>query len=410
MWLLEKLKVADIQGPGVESHPAKQSGVRSDRAWKSPQMCPNILTPDRIPEFCIPPRLPSQRGMRGSPRHRSVPDLCGAAFEVETQFPLQRHIIQVDSAEELPEEESTNADPQSQAALSLPHLPKTQTSYGFCTLLESPNTRRKESIFHNDHAGFPILLPRSRSHTSSGRGMSYPGSVTTLGLRPLSRSGTLDSDTTSSTDSSPFSSPRLHRSLPLGSSLLKALSQEKLFSRALRRKGKLGLSRNNSLSADEGSSTDSSPNTIRRVSDGMMDSLFPMELLYTRDRFVADNSVLLDRGGSLRLCAEYCPAAQRLRVRLISAEGLYHPAADPKTVNCFVSLSITPGKNQKQRSTVIRKSRNPIFNEDFFFENLPETQLRSRCLKLKAVNKVCGMKRDCVLGESELPLLSILSF
>uniref|UniRef100_A0A6I8SHI4 C2 calcium-dependent domain-containing protein 4C n=1 Tax=Xenopus tropicalis TaxID=8364 RepID=A0A6I8SHI4_XENTR len=334
---------------------------------QGPLSCPNVLTPDRIPEFCIPPRFPSQRALKMRSFHRSVPDLSGT--------------------------ESTNADPQSQAALSLPHLPKMQTSYGFCTLLESPNTRRKESLFHNDPASFPILLPRSRSNTTSS-----PSSFS-LRLHPLSRS-----------DSSPFNSPLLQRSLPRGSSLLKAISQDKLFSRAFKGKAKLELSRNNSLSTDEGSSTDSSPSMARRVSDGMMDSIFPMDLLCSRDRFVGDNAVFLDSGGSLRMSAEYCPTAQRLRVRLISAEGLYQSTADPKTINCFVTLSITPGKQQKQRSTVIRRSRNPIFNEDFFFENLSETQLRCHSLKLKAINKMFGMKRDWVLGQSELPLLSILCF
>ncbi|CAH2273265.1 C2 calcium-dependent domain-containing 4C-like [Pelobates cultripes] len=376
-----------------------------------PLTCPNVLTPDRIPEFCIPPRFPSQRGMKMRSLHRSVPDLSGTSYDSGLLNLPKRHFIQVESAEDLPEEDSTNADPQSQAALSLPHLPKTQTSYGFCTLLESPNTRRKESLFHNDPETFPILLPRSRSSTTTCQGTASSNSFTMLRLRTLSRSGTLDSDTSSSTDSSPFSSPLLHRSLPRGSSLLKAISHDKLFSRAFRRRknGKLNLSRNNSLSADDGSSTDSSPCIIRRVSDGMMDSVCPMDLLYSRDRFMSDNSVILSNGSSLRLSTEYCPVAQRLRVRLISAEGLYDPITDPKTINCFVSLSITPGKNQKQRSTIIRRSRNPIFNEDFFFENLSEAQLQCRCLKLKAINKTCGMKRDVVLGQSELPLISFLS-
>lgn len=405
MWLLEKLKVPEMQGHMSD---LTARGAHPDRGQR-PIPCPNVLTPDRIPEFFIPPLLSTQRGMRMKSLYRSVPDLCGATFGTEGFNTMDRHIIQVDSAEEALEEESTNADPQAQAALSLPHLPKAHTSYGFCTLLESPNTRRKESLFHNDPASLPILLPKSRSNTSAWHRPSSCNSFTALKLRSLSRSGTLDSETSSSTDSSPFSSPLLHRSPPRCNSLLKAISQDKLFSKALRRKDKSGMSRNNSLSADECSSTDSSPNIIRRVSDGMMDSVFPMDLLYSRGRFMAENAVLLENGGSLRLSTEYCPEAQRLRVRLISVEGLYHPDTDPKTINCFVTLSITPGKQQKQRSTVIRRSRNPIFNEDFFFENVYETQLHSRSLKIKVINKMCGMKRDCILGQTELPLLSILS-
>ncbi|XP_073506879.1 C2 calcium-dependent domain-containing protein 4C-like [Phyllobates terribilis] len=405
MWLLEKIMAPEMQGHMPDPTPRGSYPDKNQR----PIPCPNVLTPDRIPEFCIPPLLSSQRGMRMKSLYRSVPDIFGATFVTEDFNMPETHIIQVDSAEEAMEEESTNADPQAQAALSLPHLPKAQTSYGFCTLLESPNTRRKESLFHNDPATLPILLPKSRSNSSAWQRASSCSSFATLKLRSLSRSGTLDCETSSSTDSSPFSSPSLHRSPPRYNSLLKALSQDKLFSKTLRRKGKSGMSRNNSLSADEFSSTDSSPNIIRRVSDGMMDSVFPMDLFYSRGRFMTENAVLLENGGSLRLSTEYCPEAQRLRVRLISVEGLYHPDTDPKTINCFVTLSITPGKQQKQRSTVIRRSRNPIFNEDFFFENVFQTQLHSRSLKIKVINKMCSMKRDCILGQSELPLLSILS-
>ncbi|XP_063786501.1 C2 calcium-dependent domain-containing protein 4C-like [Pseudophryne corroboree] len=404
MWLVEKLKATDMQGQ--VSYLTR--GVLTDKSQR-PIPCSNVLTPDRIPEFCIPPLLSSQRGKRLKSLYRSVPDLSGAAFGTGTLNTPETHIIQVDSAEEPMEEESTNADPQAQAALSLPHLPKVQTSYGFCTLLESPNTRRKESLFHNDPASLPILIPRTSSNTSTCQRAFSCGSFTTLRLRPLNRSGTMDSETSSSTDTSPFSSPLLPRALQRSSSLLKAISQDKLFSRAFKRKGKSALSRNNSLSADEGSSTDSSPNIIRRVSDGMMDSVFPMDLLYSRGSFVAENAVLLENGGSVRLSTEYCATAQRLRVRLISVEGLYHPDVDPKSINCFVTLSIIPGKQQKQRSTVIRRSRNPIFNEDFFFENLFQAQLHCHSLKIKIINKMCGMKRDCVLGQTELSLLSILS-
>ncbi|XP_018408273.1 PREDICTED: C2 calcium-dependent domain-containing protein 4C-like [Nanorana parkeri] len=400
MWLLDKLKVPEMHGQVAD---LTMKGAIVDKKQR-PIRCPNVLTPDRIPEFCIPPLLSTPRGVRLKSLYRSVPDLSGAAFRACST--PETHIIQVDSADEPMEDESTNADPQAQAALSLPHLPKAHTSYGFCTLLESPNTRRKESLFHDDPASLSILLHRPRSLTTNCPRVSY-SSFRTLKLMSLSRSGTLDSETSSSTDSSPFSSPLLHRSPPRGTSFLKAISQDRLFSRALKKKG--SLSRNNSLSADECSSTDSSPNIIRRVSDGMMDSVFPMDLLYSRGSFVAENTVLLENGASMRLSTEYCDAAQRLRVRLISIEGLYNAHTDPKTINCFVALSITPGKQQKQRSTVIRRSRNPIFNEDFFFENLPQTKLQSCCLKIKTINKTFGMKRDCVLGQSELPLLSILS-
>ncbi|KAJ1079326.1 hypothetical protein K5549_020131, partial [Capra hircus] len=79
----------------------------------TPAGCPNVLTPDRIPEFCIPPRLvpcPTLTAIRDSWGEQAGTD-DGAG--------------------------RTDWDPRSQAALSLQHLPRARTAYGFCALLES---------------------------------------------------------------------------------------------------------------------------------------------------------------------------------------------------------------------------------------------------------------------------------
>uniref|UniRef100_A0A8C5P922 C2 domain-containing protein n=1 Tax=Leptobrachium leishanense TaxID=445787 RepID=A0A8C5P922_9ANUR len=380
-----------------------------ERSRCNSSTCYNVLTPDRIPEFCIPPRHQGQNDLRMRSRHNSITNLFVSAFEARMPCPFEKHIIQVDSIEDPFEEESTNADPQSQAALSLPHLPKAHTSYGFCTLLESPNTKRKESLFHNDPDAMPILLPRSRSSTITCRGVCSLSSFTNRRFRPLRRSGTLDSDTASSADSSPFGSPKLNRSLQ--ASLLKALNQDGILSRALKANCKMSTVRNNSLSTDDESSTDSSPCVTRRSSyDWSQHSLAQSDigLLLVPGRFSLDNTVTLNTGGIVRLSAEYHPENSRLRVRLVSAEGLFKQSVDPKNVSCYFSLSLMPGKSQKQRSTLIRGSRNPIFNEDFFFEELESQDLLEKTLKIKAIHKGSCVKRECILGKCKLQLLSIL--
>ncbi|KAM4036535.1 C2 calcium-dependent domain-containing protein 4C-like [Anomaloglossus baeobatrachus] len=369
----------------------------------------NVLTPDSIPEFCIPPRHPTHKELNLSPQYLSIPDLSMSMFEAVRPNLFDTHTIQVDSMEDTLEGENTNADPQSQAALSLPHLAKTQTCYGFCTLLESPNTRRKESLFHNDPANPPILLPRSRSNTISCKEIVSPNYYSTLKLRPLKRSGTLDSDTTSSTDSSPFSSPLLHRSFPM--KLLKAFNQENTLSRTLKAGYKSSALRNSSISTDEDSSTDSSPCVTRRASqewDNYSPAPSTNGLLLSPGQFPIDNTVTLDTGGILRLSTEYRPENLRLRIRLVSAEGLYKQSVDCKNISCYISISIIPGKNQKQRSTLIRGSRSPIFNEDFFFEGLEPQDLLQKTLKIKALSKGCGIKRENILGRSKLHLLNVL--
>ncbi|XP_053283531.1 C2 calcium-dependent domain-containing protein 4A [Pleuronectes platessa] len=447
MWVVEKIRVSversNLPVPSAELNFKIGDIMFGDKADKAKRifLCPNVITPDNIPEFFIPPTIPSSqetksmehsraaRVIKVSPSERPNPEI-----EVTHYEHLNPHIIQVESVDDGPyddcsDEETTNADPQSQAALSLPHLAKAQTCYGFCTLLESPHTRRKESLFHSDPGSSPLLLPRSRSSVCSKVSHSTlpSSSHSSLGLNTLSSrlspkcyslnwQTAMDSDTTSSTESSPFSSPLLTR-CPGKSSLFKTLSHELLLARNMR---KAMVSRNNSLSTDEGSSTDNSPNVMRRASEGLAEGLpgnyslapptiFPTDLTLHRERVMKEQMVPIGKDGSLRLSAEYCPDNQRLRVRLISAEGLYPLSVDPKIINCSVSLCLVPGKVQKQRSTVIRKSRNPIFNEDFFFDGIAEENISQRSLRFKVVNKMSTLKRDYLLGDCDLPLSQIVS-
>nr|XP_006127395.1 C2 calcium-dependent domain-containing protein 4C-like [Pelodiscus sinensis] len=427
MWFLEKMKASPGSSPLSPSFLGLPPGATApERARGGAAAFPNVLTPDRIPAFCIPPRLTVSSPPDGCLAEPRLPSSGTAKCGPSLILP---HLIQIESAEEIPalEEDCSNSDPQSQAALSLPHFPKAQTSYGFCTLLESPHTRRKESIFHSDPCSSSpssLVLPRARANTCPGRrAASSPIAIGPAGRasKPLHRPGAGDSDATSSTDSSPFSSPLLSRSPPRSCPLLKARSPEGLLGRALRARNKSSMVRNHSLSTDESSSSDNSPNATRRSSEGLVESfrtrsfnlshsaIFPLDLTCGRERLVGESTVLLDRGGLLRLSAEYCSENRRLRLRLISAERLYDASVEPKSINCCITFSLVPGKIQKQKSTVIKRSRNPIFNEDFFFDGITEDDLYSFSVRMKAINKGCNLKRDSVLGESELSLANILS-
>ncbi|XP_068128687.1 C2 calcium-dependent domain-containing protein 4C-like [Hyperolius riggenbachi] len=379
-----------------------QTMVGKQTPQHHPPIFTNILTPDRIPEFCIPPRRQVQKELKVIPQWESIPDLNGLVFETIKPCSFDAHTIQVDS---VAESTDTNADPQSQAALSLPHLLKAHTCYGFCTLLESPNTRRKESIFHNDLANPLILLPRS--NTVSCRKSTSQSNISTK-LSTLHRSGTIDSDTISSTESTPLSSPLLQRSLPM--TLLKAFNQDKIFSKGLK-VGFKSSQRHNSVSTDEDSSTDSSPSVTRRTSQDWAQTPHALShtgLFLSPRQFPMDNTLKLDTGGILRLSTEYRSECLRLHIRLVSAEGLYRQSVDPKHISCCISLSVVPGKSQKQRSTLIRGSRNPIFNEDFYFEGLNAHDLLQKTLKIKALNKGSGVRRETILGKCKLHLLSVL--
>eukprot|EP00071_Canis_lupus_P014770 XP_005638753.1 LOW QUALITY PROTEIN: C2 calcium-dependent domain-containing protein 4B [Canis lupus familiaris] len=96
--------------------------------------CSHVLTPARIPEFCIPPRRLPPCAPESPPPAAALPGRCAAEPDLWPRG--------ADAAAG-----HTDWDPRSQAALSLPHLPRGRTASGFCALLESPHTRRQESLF-----------------------------------------------------------------------------------------------------------------------------------------------------------------------------------------------------------------------------------------------------------------------
>ncbi|XP_059122975.1 C2 calcium-dependent domain-containing protein 4A-like [Peromyscus eremicus] len=338
MWCLERLlRNRDGFLPGR---------VRRTKA-RSSAACVNVLTPDRIPEFCIPPRL------EPSTTWAALRDACAA--DAETDDHAGR----------------TDWDPRSQAALSLPHLPRARTAYGFCALLESPHTRRKESLFLG-HPGALVPRPglRRRAHTyaSPRRVPDAP--------RPAPRN--LDA----SRVLPPTPAPRRHRLLRVPDGLL---------SRALR--------------APRGRASACSPSS-RDKHDSAASCAPPVPAGPRPERLQAEASVALGRGDcTLRLAAEYCPRSACLRLRLLRAEG---PAAalEPRALGCRLSLVLRP--SGQQRASVFRRSRKAALDQDCCFDGLSEEQLRLLAVRIKAESKGRGLERGRPLGQGELLLGSLL--
>lgn len=332
MWLLEKAgyRVGAAE-PGAWWAP--RSLLPKRRApGPAERACPNVLTPDRIPQFFIPPRLPDPGG--------AEPQAGRAA-----------------GGRGLP------------AACSLPHLAGRE---GWPFLPESPHTRRRESLFH---ARPPA--PGTRPPAPARLNVSAPD---------LRLCWAPDSDTASSPDSSPFGSPRP----PLG---------------------RARAPRPHSRSPEEASSADTSPHAPRRA-EPAPPPLFHLDVLCCQLRPTRDSVLRLGpRGGQLRLSAEYQAGPGRLRLRLVSAEGLPRCRAGPGGGGggCFVVLGLRPRLRPRgQRSRVVRCSANPIFNEDFFFDGLSPPDLAARSLRAKVLDRGAGLRRDVLLGACETPLVALL--
>ncbi|KAM5127406.1 C2 calcium-dependent domain-containing protein 4D-like [Mantella aurantiaca] len=333
--------------------------------------CPNILTPDQIPSFTIPPKLAQRAGGHAGGWFQKKALEAGSKPAARALMrSASRHVIQVE------EVEREAGSPQLGRGADM-----ASTIMGGPYLSESPHTRRRESLFHQM---CPCELP--------------PDFIS--GWRASSHDLLMDSDTASSAESSPFSSPLLNR--PSGKPPASSLTVKT-------------LTRASSLSTEETSSADTSPNLpTKEDHPPSMARLLPppiyhLDFICLQDRLTKETEVALGRGGGLaRLSAEYAGELGRLRVKLVSAENLYPARQDPRAISCCAVLCLMPGKLQKQRSTVIRRSRNPIFNEDFYFEGLGKEELGQRRLRVKVVNRGGGVKRDVLLGANEVQLSAIL--
>ncbi|XP_029285907.1 C2 calcium-dependent domain-containing protein 4C [Cottoperca gobio] len=410
MWVLDKIRGSVETGVLRQGENADRRGVAYS----------NVLTPDKIPDFFIPPKLvsglPEPEILHAKTKETLQPSIIEqsnsggkkissprsprlvAKIAGDTKNLLRaanRHIIQIESADDVGD---TNADPQSQTAMSLPYVPKTQTPYGFATLKESPHTRRKESLFHCELIS-PITSPNTQRKTqgrsSEGGNHLNPADCNTSHMNPYRYFSGGESDTCSSAESSPFSSPLLSRS----ASLLKIFTQE---TQAKVVKAKRTFARHSSLSTDECSSAEPSPNIQRRLH---VPSIHGAGAPYNHQ----EHTINLHKSGTVRISANYDPSTSRLLIRVLAAESLYDKHFDIKSINCCVSVYLNPGKLQKQRSNIIKNSRNPVFNEDFFFDSISAVQVKKMSVKFKVVNKGTSLKRDTLLGEREALLTKLLS-
>ncbi|XP_041587416.1 C2 calcium-dependent domain-containing protein 4A-like [Vulpes lagopus] len=296
--------------------------------------CSNVLTPARIPEFCIPPRLPPPCAPESPPPAAALPRRCAAEPDLWPRGP--------DAAAG-----HTDWDPRSQAALSLPHLPRGRTAYGFCALLESPHTRRKESLFLGGPGAAPPPPPPpppGAAPAAASRGGARDG----RGDEPPARAGA----PSPSPCPCPCPSPSPPPPPPPG--------------------------------------PDPPPERLEAegtVALGRAGGALRLAAEYSR------------ASGRLRV------RLLGAEGRAAGAAG----AAEPRAVGCRVSFVLRPpGQTRPQRSAVVRPSRAAASEQDVWLDGLSEEQLRRLAVRVQAEERGRGRERGRLRGQGELLLGALL--
>ncbi|XP_034162792.1 C2 calcium-dependent domain-containing protein 4C [Pangasianodon hypophthalmus] len=382
MWILRKVQESAESFPmEISRLVGKNSDEISAKANLLNKLHSNVLTPDKIPDFFLPPRL-SRRSLavEGIVSHclDETGDNCSQTSQPNSD-PTTTVL-------------KTDKNKGNRVALrgQIKPIPFSLKNYesGF---FESPNTRRKESLFHSALSSYTLERVTNRM-------------VPKLPSIALLKVDSMESDTSSSADSSPHSSPPPIRSkhgtiLMTYSSSKESLHKDDLLS-SKNTDDKTNLTRDSHV-AQPASSTLAPP------------LQFPLDTLHCQERLHCEHILLLPHRGFIRLSASHANMDRNLstiRIRVVSVEDLREPG-DLRPLNCGLTLSLSPGKLQRQHSAIIRNCRNPVFNEDFFFTE-PEGEeqgLRKFALQVKVLEKNSGLGRAAVHGVISKPLTELLA-
>ncbi|CAJ1068433.1 C2 calcium-dependent domain-containing protein 4C-like [Xyrichtys novacula] len=401
MWIMKKIRES------MESIPLELSryiGLSEDefflrsKASLSYNLPNNILTPDKIPEFCLPPQLCKKNLLQ----------------EVETRVLHQHFQIPMRSISSNTMNGNKDDVKRKSGGKSVPvtstkkPLPFSAEAYGLAGIYERPNTRRKESLFHSRRPVYmvdrriPTPLPKLAEEGSQAK-------KTLSGFLPLVLCKSLSETKSSESDFSPLSSSHAIKSSTCSGRLKGATSCPSLTDnredRGNWREKREAISLTTStcyLSSPEGHSQTSA-----------LSVLFPPQ---SQEKLQQEYVLSLQGQGKVHLLAELTTLPSKtnsayftVRVRVMSVEEINHNS-DRHALNCALILCLTPGMLQQQESTTIRNCLNPVFNEDFYFTELSKEDLVKLQLRLKVVNKpaAAGLRRRTVMGVITRPLSQLL--
>ncbi|KAF6036615.1 hypothetical protein EB796_005062 [Bugula neritina] len=368
-----------------------------------------VITPDTVPDFVIPSA--SLRAVRGSKsldvvnnnHSRDTKSVSYGELSTIPQGRINKENSQVKRSpftakfsthnkynnvkEVLPAKSSgisrnrTDTDDIPQLAdVSVPHL-KTNTPYGFTTLLESPHTLRKESLLLGS-ASFDDVKKFKNSFVR--RNGSPPGSThhTTLSV-PVTRVHSLSNSSTSILSDlsvSPLHSPLLSRSIS-------SATPKKKYNRrrSSAQSQPIALSESDGSTSEDVFQPDSSQPTAE-MSKGE----------------ARDLAVL----GEIKLSLLYSRQDESLRLIIIKAEDLGKHVPTTPHINSFIKVCMLPHKSHRHESLLVRGTRNPHYNQEFTLKNISISNLKEYHLRLRVCNRIASRKYE-TLGEVILPLQTL---
>lgn len=371
MWVLEKIKKRVDNLPlELSRYVGRNTGDifhSSDTGLRS-RLHSNVLTPDKIPEFCLPPRLCRRSLLRA--------DMM--ASQLQDQNHSSRSCASSNITLKAPEMKNADAVMARKAAKK--PLPFSAEAYGLAGMSESANTRRKESLFLSK---CPVYV-FDRSNASAASRQSWEPN--------------LDKKT-----SSP--SAQYAKSFPSSSSGKGFLRGASSCPSLIDNREDIGKRKVDSLSLI---STPSLPPSLQGSSLALVPSaFFPLDILQSQESLQQKHSLALHGHIKVHLFAERIisanPVSSLSTVR-VHVDSVEREDYDQRTLNCALHLCLIPGKIQQKESAT-------VFNEDFFFTGLSREDMLDLHLRIRVVNKPAAgtFNKRKVIGVIIKPLSHLLN-
>ncbi|VDN05575.1 unnamed protein product [Thelazia callipaeda] len=107
--------------------------------------------------------------------------------------------------------------------------------------------------------------------------------------------------------------------------------------------------------------------------------------------------------GLIHCSIQHFPIRKRLRVSLLKAEGLAGKLKPELEIHAFCKISLQPGG--KSYNSIVKRGRDVVFNQEFFFDNVSLEELNDKCLTIQAYHQSPQkLHKDIVIGNLFVPL------
>ncbi|CAI5438716.1 unnamed protein product [Caenorhabditis angaria] len=112
--------------------------------------------------------------------------------------------------------------------------------------------------------------------------------------------------------------------------------------------------------------------------------------------------------GLLHCSLQHFPVRKRLRVSILKIEALAGELKPEMEIHAICKVSIPGLKGGKEQTSEMKRGRDPVYNQEFFFDNVSHEELDTKTVVVVACHQGSGkIMKDIIIGEANVPLRDI---